>query len=150
MCLAVLPTYQVETLSEPLIVYKVCTQRVQNNRLYSSIQGYEYPAGQLQVCQEPFKLATEWRYCRFVDSKDHFKTKALFEEDLRVIWMCGKFHMITTGFHFYFNIARALHSIDQHYTSSEDIITPFQIPAGARIIRGIDDELGVTDQIMRL
>lgn len=150
MCLAVLPTYQIETLSKPLIVYKVCTLYVRNNRLYSSIQGYEYPAGQLQVCQTPFKLATEWRSCRFIDAIEHFKTKVLFEEDLKVIWMIGKFHMITTGFHFYFNIERALDSIKQHYNSSEDIITPFQIPAGARIIRGIDDKLGVTNQIMRL
>lgn len=149
MCLAVLPTYQVETLSKPLIVYKVC-QWVQNNRLYSSVRGYEYPAGQLQICQNPFNLAESWYHCRFADSKDKFKTKDLFGENLKGSWVSSKFYMITTGFHFYFNAERALNSIDHHCNFSEDIITPFQIPAGARIIRGIDDELGVTDQIMRL
>lgn len=150
MCLAVLPTYQVEILSKPLVVYKICTLGLQNNELYSSIQQHKYPAGLLQVCQAPFKLATEYRYCRFVDSKDNFKTKVLFGEHLKNAWASGKFHMIATGFHFYFNIERALDSINQRYNPSEDIIVPFQIPAGARIIRGIDNDLGVTDQIMRL
>lgn len=149
MCLAVLPTYQVETLSEPLVVYKVCILRLRNNELYSSIQEYKYPAGQLQICQNPFKLAPEWRYCSLVDSKDELKVKALFGKGLKSSWMSGKFHMITTGFHFYFNAERALYSISCHCNPS-DIIVPFQIPTGARIIRGIDDELGVTDQIMRL
>lgn len=146
MCLAVLPTYKIETLSKPLIVYKVCTQWVQNHRLYSSVRGYGYPAGQLQICQNPFNLAESWYHCRFADSKDKFKTKALFGENLKGSWVSGKFYMITTGFHFYFNIERIMDCrID-----SEDIVVPFQIPVGARIIRGIDDELGVTDQIMRL
>lgn len=146
MCLAVLPTYQIETVSEPLIVYKVCTRLIQNNRVHSSIQGYEYPAGQLQICQNPFNLAESWYHCRFVDSIDKFKTKALFGENLKGSWVSGKFYMITTGFHFYFNIERILN----FHIDPEDIIAPFQIPVGARIIRGIDNELGVTNQIMRL
>lgn len=149
MCLAVLPTYQIETLSEPLVVYKICTLRLQNNELYSSIQQHKYPAGLLQVCQNPFNLAKSWYYCRFVDSKDKFKAKALLKENLKSSWAFGKFHMITTGFHFYFNAERALYSLSGHGDPS-DIIVPFQIPAGARVITGIDDELGVTDQIMRL
>lgn len=150
MCLAVLPTYQVEILSKPLVIYKICTLRLQNNELYSSIQQYKYSAGLLQVCQNPFNLAESWYHCRFVDSKDKFNAEVLFEEDLKVMWMCGKFHMITTGFHFYFTIERALDSINDCYNPSDNILVPFLIPAGARIIRGIDNELGVTDQIMRL
>lgn len=149
MCLAVLPTYQIETLSNPLIVYKVCTLGLQKNELYSPIQEYKYPAGQLQVCQNPFNLAESWYYCRFVDSKDKFKAKALFGENLKSSWAFGEFYMIATGFHFYFSVERALNSINRHDDSS-NIIAPFQIPAGAKIIRGIDNELGVTNQIMRL
>lgn len=63
--------------------------------------------------------------------------------------MSDKFHMITTGFHFYFSVERALDTINCHGDSS-NIIVPFLIPAEAKIIRGIDNELGVTDQIMRL
>lgn len=84
MCLAVLPTYQIEILSRPLVVYKICILGLQNNELYSSIQHYRYPAGKLQVCQNPFKLAESWYHCRLVDSKDEFKVKALFGEDLKV------------------------------------------------------------------
>lgn len=149
MCLAVLPTYQVEILSKPLVVYKVCTLRLQNNELYSSVQQHKYPAGLLQICQNPFKRAESWYHCRFVDSKDKFKAKALFGEDLKSSWISGKFHMITTGFHFYFNVERALDSMNCHGDPS-DIIVPFLIPAEAQIISGIDDELGVTNQIMRL
>lgn len=150
MCLAVLPTYQIETLSKPLVVYKICLLGLQNNELYSSIQHYRYPASKLQVCNKSFKFAESWYYCRFVDSKDEFKAKVLFGENLKGSWVSGKFRMITTGFHFYFNAERALDSINRHGASSEDIIVPFLIPAGARIIRGIDNELGVTDQIIRL
>lgn len=149
MCLAVLSTYQVEILSRPLVVYKICTLGNQNNELYSSIQQHKYPAGLLQVCQNPFNLAKSWYYCRFVDSKDKFKAKALLGENLKSSWAFGKFDMITTGFHFYFNVERALDSINCHDDPS-DIIVPFLIPAGAKIIRGIDNDLGVTDQIIRL
>jgi len=56
--------------------------------------------------------------------------------------------MIKTGFHFYFTIERALNS--WIYCYGLDIVIPFLIPTGSQIIRGIDKDLGVCNQIMRL
>ena len=150
MCLAILPSCQIETLSESLIVYKVCIIKFRDNELYSSVQNYKYPSGKLQVCNNPFRLAVDRRECIYADTKEMVKIKALFGENLTHSWVLGKFYMITTGFHFYFTIKRALYFINLYNNPFDTIIVPFQIPAGARIIRGIDEELGVTDQIIRL
>lgn len=60
--------------------------------------------------------------------------------NLRPLWFEGSFELIQTGFHFCFEGKR-------HYRDTSNM-WEFLIPAGAHIITGIDNTLGVTDQIM--
>lgn len=61
-------------------------------------------------------------------------------KNLSTMWIKGMFQLITTGFHFMYS--------EKRRASTDYIFGEFMIPKGARVITGIDEDLGVTDKII--
>lgn len=150
MCLAVVNNFQIKTVESPITVYKEAFYDKSDNIAVSKYQKFEYPLNKIVTCSEPFSTVyrdTRFSFCTY----DMIETAAVnkyFEAEqnvvdvpkLRELWFVHHFELIQTGFHFCFGDKRQLRDISK--------MCQFLIPAGAHIIIGIDNTLGVTDQIM--
>lgn len=141
MCLAVFPNSKPIILERPLIVYK--SGFIENKKFYSSCKKYHYKVNKLYTCRNPFLIEkdpdnmypSDWKECRIVTD--------IFQDDENLSYtqlvFSGKLQFIKTGFHFY-----------KHSHRSKYQTWQFEIPAGAQVIFGIDQELGVTNKIKLL
>lgn len=148
MCLAVVKDFQIKTVESPITVYKEASYNEFYNKVYSKYQFFEYKRGKLVTCKDPFLTLERDSLSSFcvydaietmaVNKYFGREAKVIIDHYVRQLWFIGSFELIQTGFHFCFE------------NQSRDIskMREFLIPAGARIITGIDDTLGVTDQIM--
>lgn len=150
MCLAVVNDFQIKTVESPITVYKEVFYDASDRIAVSKYQEFEYPLNQIVMCANPF--STVYRdapssFCTY----DMIETAAVHKcfggelnivdvSRIRTLWYIHHFELIQTGFHFCFGDKRQLRDISK--------MCQFLIPAGARIIIGIDNTLGVTDQIM--
>lgn len=149
MCLAVIKDFQIKTVESPITVYK----KVSYNELYktatSKYQDFKYECGKIVTCECPLLTLDRDDIYSFVlyDSietvtvNEHFGLGAVnIVNHLRQLWFESSFELIQTGFHFCFGDKKQPRNISR--------MCEFLIPAGAHIITGIDNTLGVTDQIM--
>lgn len=150
MCLAVIKDFQIKTVESPITVYKEVSYDKFDKIATSKYQGFEYKRNEIVTCKNPFLTQDrdDISSCCVYDSIEavavnkHFGlgTVSFVDDCLRQLWFKGYFELIQTGFHFCFGDKRQSRNISRMYE--------FLIPAGAHIITGIDDTLGVTDQIM--
>lgn len=146
MCLAVVKDFQIKTVESPTIVYKEVSYNELYKSAFSKYQFFRYQRGKLTICECPFLTLYRddiYSFCLYdsietVAVNTYFKLEAVnFIDYIRQLWFKGSFELIQTGFHFCFGDKRHPRNMRE-----------FLIPAGAHIITGIDDTLGVTDQIM--
>lgn len=149
MCLAVVNNFQIKTIESPIIVYKEAFYE-SDKIAVSKYQRFEYPLNKIVTCSEPFSTVCRDELLAFC-TYDITETAAVntyftgenFVSDIpkvRDLWFAHHFELIKTGFHFCFGDKRQLRNISK--------MCQFLIPVGARIVIGIDNTLGVTDQIM--
>lgn len=150
MCLAVVNDFQIQTVESPITVYKEAFYNEFTKIAVSKYQRFEYTLNKIVTCSEPF--STVYRdeplaFCTY----DTIEAAAVHEyfgaeqnvadiPELRDLWFAHHFELIQTGFHFCFGDKNQLRNISK--------MCQFLIPVGARIVIGIDNTLGVTDQIM--
>ena len=152
MCLAVIKDFQIKTVESPIIVYKEVSYDKFDKIATSQYQGFEYECGKIVTCKDPFLTLDrdDISSCCVYDSieavavNEHFglETEGIVDHRVRKLWFAGHFELIQTGFHFCFGDKRQSRNISR--------MCEFLIPAGAHIVTGIDNTLGVTDQIMLL
>ena len=151
MCLAVIKDFQIKTVESPIIVYKEARYDESDKIATSKYQGFEYKRGEIVTCKNPFLTQDRDDISSFfvydaiesVTVNEYFRLGTVdVITHLRELWFTGSFELIKTGFHFCFGDKNQLRNISH--------MCEFLIPAGARIITGIDNTLGVTDQIMLL
>lgn len=150
MCLAVVNNFQIKTVESPITVYKEASYNELYESAFSKYQFFRYTRGKLVTCECPFLTLNRDSISSFcvydsieaVTVNKHFGLKATVTVDycVRQLWFEGSFELIQTGFHFCFG--------DNNQPRDISKMREFLIPAGAHIITGIDDTLGVTDQIM--
>lgn len=150
MCLAVVNDFQIKTVESPIIVYKEAFYDDFNEGVISKYQGFEYPLNKIVTCSEPFSIVCRDRlssFCTYDITETAAVNKYFGAEQnivdvtkLRELWFAHHFELIQTGFHFCFG--------DKNQPRNISKMCQFLIPVGARIIIGIDNTLGVTDQIM--
>lgn len=150
MCLAVVKDFQIKTVESPITVYKEASYDDLSKIATSKYQGFEYERGKIVICEQPFLTLDRDDISSFfiydsieaVAINKHFGLGAVsfIDDCLRQLWFKGYFELIKTGFHFCFGNEKQSRIIPR--------MCQFLIPAGAHIITGIDDTLGVTDQIM--
>ena len=146
MCLAVIKDFQIKTVESPIIVYKEARYDKFDKIATSKYQHFEYKRGKIVTCKDPFLTLyrdSVYSFCLYdsietIAINKHRGLEAVaFIDNIRELWFAGHFELIQTGFHFCFGDKRQFRDMCE-----------FLIPAGAHIITGIDDTLGVTDQIM--
>ena len=151
MCLAVVKDFQIKTVESPIIVYKEASYNKLYETAFSKYQFFKYHRNKLVTCECPFLTLDRddtSSFCLYdpietVAIKKHFGLEATdVITRLRRLWFKGSFELIQTGFHFCFG--------GKNQPRDTSKMCEFLIPAGAHIITGIDDTLGVTDQIMLL
>lgn len=148
MCLAVVKDFQIKTVESPITTYKEVRYDESDKIATSKYQGFEYKRNEIVTCKNPFLTLdrSDIFSCCVYDSTEekalvkYFDIDPLKILDLRLLWFKGYFELIQTGFHFCFG--------DKNQPRDMSNMHEFLIPAGAHIITGIDDTLGVTDQIM--
>ena len=149
MCLAVIKDFQIKTVESPITVYKEVRYDESDKIATSKYQGFEYKRNEIVTCKNPFLTLDrdDISSCCVYDAIESVTVNEYFRlgtvdviTHLRKLWFAGHFELIQTGFHFCFGDKRQSRNISRMYE--------FLIPAGAHIITGIDDTLGVTDQIM--
>ena len=150
MCLAVVKDFKIKTVESPITVYKEVSYDDLSKTATSKYQGFEYERGKIVTCEQPFLTLDRdnvFSFCLYdsieaVAVNKHFGLGVVsFVDDcLRQLWFKGYFELIQTGFHFCFGNEKQSRIIPKMYE--------FLIPPGAHIITGIDDTIGVTDQIM--
>lgn len=148
MCLAVIKDFQIKTVESPIIVYKEAHYDKFDKIAISRYQSFEYQRGKLVTCKCSFLTLYRdevFSFCLYdsietIAVNKHFGLEAVdFIDYICELWFGGSFELIQTGFRFCFGDKR----------QSRDMCE-FLIPAGAHIVTGIDNTLGVTDQIMLL
>ena len=150
MCLAVIKDFQIKTVESPITVYKEVSYDNLSKIATSKYQSFKYKRGEIVTCKNPFLTLNHDDISSFfvydsieaVAINKHFGLGAVsFVDDcLRGLWLKGYFELIQTGFHFCFGNDKQSRIIPR--------MREFLIPPGAHIITGIDDTIGVTDQIM--
>lgn len=149
MCLAIIKDFQIKTVESPITVYKEVSYDNFYKIATSPYQNFKYERGKIVTCEHPFLTLDRsdiLSFCLYdsIETKtvnEYFGLSAVyFTDNIRQLWFEGSFELIQTGFHFCFGDKRQCRDISE--------MCEFQIPAGAHIITGIDDTLGVTDQIM--
>lgn len=150
MCLAVINNFQIKTVESPITVYKEAFYDESNKIAVSKYQGFEYPLNKIVTCSEPFSTVYRDKRSSFCThdiaeaaAVNTYFTGENFVSDIpkvRDLWFAHHFELIQTGFHFCFG--------DKNQTRDISKMCQFLIPTGAHIITGIDNTLGVTDQIM--
>lgn len=150
MCLAVVKDFRIKTVESPITVYKEAFYDASNRIAISKYQEFEYPRNKIVTCSEPFSTVyrdTPLSFCTYDITEtaaiNKYFTGENFVSDIpkvRDLWFAHHFELIQTGFHFCFGDKNQLRDISK--------MCQFLIPVGARIIIGIDDTLGVTDQII--
>lgn len=150
MCLAVINNFQIKTIESPITVYKEAFYDESNKIAVSKYQGFEYPLNKIVTCSNPFSTVyrdTRSSFCTYditeTAAVNTYFTGENFVRDIpkvRDLWFAHHFELIQTGFHFCFGDKNQIRDISK--------MLQFLIPTGAHIVIGIDDTLGVTDQIM--
>lgn len=150
MCLAVVNDFQIQTVESPITVYKEARYDKFDKRAVSKYQGFEYPLNKIVTCSKPFSTVYRddpFSFCLY-DPRETIAVNKYFGEEqdvtenfrIRQLWFSNHFELIQTGFHFCFGDKRQLRNISK--------MCQFLIPVGSHIVTGIDNTLGVTDQIM--
>lgn len=150
MCLAVVNDFQIKTVESPITVYKEAFYDESDKIAVSRYQEFEYPLNKIVICSKPFLTVyrdTRFSFCTY-DVTETVAVSKYFESEqnvvdvtkLRELWFAHHFELIQTGFHFCFG--------DKNQTRDISKMCQFLIPVGAHIVIGIDNTLGVTDQIM--
>lgn len=150
MCLAVVNDFQIQTVESPIIVYKEAFYDESNKIAVSKYQEFEYPLNKIVTCPNPFSTVCRdepLSFCTYditeTAAVNTYFTGENFVSDIpkvRDLWFAHHFELIQTGFHFCFGDKRQFRNISK--------MCQFLIPVGAHIVIGIDNTLGVTDQIM--
>jgi len=150
MCLAVVNDFQIKTVESPITVYKEAFYDDSDKIAVSKYQEFEYPLNKIVTCENPFLTVRHKDVFSFYvyDTIETAVVNKYFGEKIadddvsriRALWYIHHFELIQTGFHFCFGDKNQLRDISK--------MCKFLIPAGAHIVIGIDDTLGVTDQIM--
>lgn len=149
MCLAVVNDFQIKTVKSPITVYKEAFYNKFRKIAISKYQEFEYPLNQIVMCSNPFSTVHRdepLSFCTYDIVETTVVNKYFGEQNvvdvpkLRELWFTHCFELIQTGFHFCFG--------DKNQTRDISKMCQFLIPASAHIVIGIDNTLGVTDQIM--
>lgn len=150
MCLAVVNDFQIQTVESPIIVYKEAFYDESDKIAISKYQEFVYRLNKIETCSEPFSTVYCDRPLSFYlhDTREATAVNEYFGAEQNVtdisklcdLWLTHHFELIQTGFHFCFGDGRQLRDISK--------MCQFLIPVGAHIVIGIDETLGVTDQIM--
>lgn len=148
MCLAVVNDFQIKIVKSPITVYKEAYYDEHHNIAISRYQGFKYKRGEIVTCKNPFlTLDRDDISSYFLYDSIEGKAVAKYLDvdplemlNLRQLWFQGSFELIQTGFHFCFGDKNQIRDISK--------MCQFLIPVGAHIVIGIDNTLGVTDQIM--
>lgn len=148
MCLAVIKDFQIKTVESPITVYKEASYNELYETAFSKYQFFKYHRNKIVTCENPFLTLDRDDIFSFIvyDSMEAMAVNKYFGQEaaatidhyVRQLWFKGYFELIQTGFHFCF----------ENQSRDMSKMREFLIPAGAHIITGIDDTLGVTDQIM--
>lgn len=140
MCLAVYPDFKIKIIEEPIFVYK--SGYITSSSFITPYQNYKYVPQELNICSNPFEIMEREDLEDFI-VYDEMEMAALINEfnfrSPSTMWIKGMFQLITTGFHFMYSEKR----MQSYYKFGK-----FMIPKGARVITGIDEDLGVTDKII--
>ncbi len=143
MCLAVYKNFKIEIVKEPIFVYKIGCPLL--DCFTSPHYDYKYIQGELSVCPNPFEIMSR-KYKEGFVVYDQAEFDNLINEfkfgDPLILWMKETFDLIVTGFHFMYS--------NRRITSTDYKLGIFAIPEGARVVTGIDSDLGVTDKIIYL
>lgn len=150
MCLAVVNDFQIKTVESPITVYKEAFYDKFDRVAVSKYQEFGYPLNQIVTCENPFLTVhhkNAFSFCVY-DTIESVAVHKYFGEKIadddvsriRKLWYADHFELIQTGFHFCFG--------DKNQTRNISKMLQFLIPVGAHIVIGIDNTLGVTDQIM--
>lgn len=150
MCLAVIKDFQIKTVESPITVYKKASYNKLYEVAFSKYQRFKYHRNKIVTCECPFLTQVRddtsslcvYDSIEAVAVNKHFGLEATptIYYHVRELWFKGSFELIQTGFHFCFG--------DKNQPRDISKMCEFLIPVGAHIIIGIDDTLGVTDQIM--
>lgn len=150
MCLAVVNDFQIQTIESPITVYKEAFYDDFTKVAVSKYQNFGYRLNKIVTCAHPF--STVYRdellsFCIYDVIEAAIVRKYFREEqnvadipEVRDLWFTRHFELIQTGFHFCFGDKNQIRDISK--------MCQFLIPVGAHIVIGIDNTLGVTDQIM--
>lgn len=161
MCLVIEPHTIPEILETPKLVYKVCFCDKNTHRVFAGIRtDYEYKSGVLYICPNPFGIELfQRRYADFCEKtiisnyiEEHYEGYTL--DDILTLANRDEIRFISTGFHFCYTLDRAKKTLSSMYYEEFElenlVISPFLIPKGAKVLTGIDNELGITNKIIRI
>lgn len=150
MCLAVVNDFQIQTVESPITVYKEAFYDKSDGIAISKYQEFVYLLNKIETCSEPFSTVYRdeplsfnlYDITEIVAVNKYFGVEQNIADvpRIRELWFTHHFELIQTGFHFCFG--------DKNQPRDISKMCQFLIPVGAHIIIGIDDTLGVTDQIM--
>lgn len=150
MCLGVTKNAVPQIITKPIIVYKICKLN-ENKEVCSLFYNFIYKHGKLLTCDNAFEEATDFGEQLFSDFMEQHSVETHFglsitSEIIDILVARKDLRFIKTGFHFYINAKR----IAQKSVFDNEIIFPFEIPAGAKVMFGIDHEVGITNMIKLL